>query len=168
MLSDELADLRYARVVPHLEHGAGDLVSPLELGEALVGVLVHAAELPHAEGGQPAVAVGLPHADLAVERVAIALQADRGGEHKARNSDDGQHEAAEDDVERALYGTVAQARAVPVLHGLHGHVANAHLAAAHGLGNKRGPTGAPAEYSVLSDTISFKSTSPHPGILPVP
>lgn len=44
VLADELADLRYARVVPHLEHGAGDLVSPLELGEALVGVFVHAAE----------------------------------------------------------------------------------------------------------------------------
>lgn len=30
------------------------------------------------------------------------------------------------------------------------------------------PTGAPAEYSVLSDNISFKPTSPPLGILPVP
>ena len=139
VLADELADLGDARVVPHLEHGAGDLVLLLELGEALVGVPVHAAELPHAEGGQAAVAVGLPHADLAVERVALALQADCRGEHQARHGDDGQNAAAEHDVERALYGTVAQARAVPVLHGLHGLVAHGHVAAVHCLGNKRGP-----------------------------
>lgn len=139
MLPDELADLGDARVVPHLEHGAGDLVLPLELGEAFVGVSVHGAELPHAEGGQAAVAVGLAHADLAVERVALALQADGRGEHQARYRDYGQHEAAEHDVERALYGPVAQARAVPVLDGLHGLVAHARIAAAHGLGNKRGP-----------------------------
>lgn len=106
MLSDELADLRYARVVPHLEHGAGDLVSPLELGEALVGVLVHAAELPHAEGGQAAIAVGLAHADLAVEGVALALKADGRGKHKAGYGDDGQHAAAKRDVECALDGPV--------------------------------------------------------------
>ena len=139
VLADELADLRYAGVFPHLEHGAGDLVSPLELGEALVGVLVHGAELPHAEGGQPAVAVGLPYADLAVERVALALHADGRGEHQAGYGDDGQHAAAEHDVERALHGPVAQACAVPVLHGLHGLVAHAHFAAIHGLGYKRGP-----------------------------
>ena len=115
MLPDELADLGYARVVPHLEHGAGDLVLSLELGEALFGVLVHGAELPHAEGGQAAVAVGLAHADLAVERVALALQADGGGEHQARYGDEGQHAAAEHDVEGALDGAVGQARVVPVL-----------------------------------------------------
>jgi len=114
VLADELADLGDAGVVPHLEHGPGDLVLPLELGEALVGVLVHGTELPHAEGGQAAVSVGLPHADLAVERVALALQADGRGQHQARHSDDGQHAAAERDVERALYGPVAQARAVPI------------------------------------------------------
>ena len=139
MLADDPADLSDARVVPHLEHGAGDLVLPLELGEALVGVFVHGAELPHAEGGQSAVAVGLAHADLAVERVALALQADCRGEHKARNGNDGQHAAAEHDVERALYGAVGQARAVPVLHGLHDLIAHARVAAVHGLGNKRGP-----------------------------
>lgn len=139
MLSDELADLGDAGVVPHLEHGAGDLVLPLELGEALVGVFVHAAELPHAKNGQAAVAMHLAHANLAVERVAHALQADGRGEHQAGYGDDGQHAAAEHDVERALYGPVAQARAVPVLHGLHGLVAHAHVAAVHGLGNKRGP-----------------------------
>ena len=139
MLTDELADLRYARVVLHLEHGAGDLVLPLELGEALVGVFVHAAELPHAEGGQAAVAVGLAHADLAVERVALALQADGRGQHKARYRDDGQHAAAEHDVEGSLGGAVGQARAVPVLHGLHSLVAHARAVAAHCLGNKRGP-----------------------------
>ena len=83
--------------------------------------------------------MGLAHADLAVERVALALQADGGGQNQARDGDDGQHAAAEHDVERALDGSVAQARAVPVLHGLHGLVAHAHFAAAHGLGNKRGP-----------------------------
>ena len=139
VLADELADPGDARVLFHLEHGAGDLVLPLELGEALVRVPVHAAELPHAEGGQAAVAVGLAHADLAVERVALALQADGSGQHQARDGDDGQHAAAEHDVEGTLHGAVAQARAVPVLHGLHGLVTHAHVAAAHGLGNKRGP-----------------------------
>ena len=76
MLADEPAYLRYARVLLHLEHGAGDLVLPLELGEALVGVPVHGAELPHAEGGQTAIEAGLPHADLAVEGAALALHAD--------------------------------------------------------------------------------------------
>lgn len=139
MLTDEPADLGDARVVLHLEHGAGNLVLPLELGEALVGVLVHAAELPHAEGGQAAVAVGLANADLAVERVALALQADGGGQHQAGYGDDGQHAAAEQDVEDALDAAVGQARAVPVLHGLHGLVAHACVTAVHGLGNKRGP-----------------------------
>ena len=107
MLADELPDPGDARIVPHLEHGTCDLVLLLELGEALVGVLVHASELPHAEGGQAAVAVGLAHADLAVEGVALALQADSCGEHKAGYGDDGQHAAAEHDVERALNGPVA-------------------------------------------------------------
>lgn len=115
MLANELADLGDAGVIPHLEHGASDLVLLLELGEALVGVFVHAAELPHAEGGQVAVTVSLANADLAVERVALALQADRRGQHQTRHGDDGQHAAAEHDVEHALYGTVGQARAVPVL-----------------------------------------------------
>lgn len=139
MLADELADPGDAGVILHLEHGAGDLVLSLELSEALVGVFVHGAELPHAEGGQPAVAMGLAHADLAVERVALALQADGRGEHQARHGDDGQHAAAEHDIEGALDGAVGQACAVPVLHGLDGLVAHAHVAAIHGLGNKRGP-----------------------------
>ena len=139
MLANELSDLGDARVVLHLEHGAGDLVLLLEPGEALVGVPVHGAELPHAEGGQAAVAVSLAHADLAVERVALALQADGRGQHKARYGDDGQHAAAEHDIERALYGAVGQARAVPVLHSLHGLVAHAQVAVAHCLGNKRSP-----------------------------
>ena len=83
--------------------------------------------------------MGLAHADLAVERVALALQADGGSEHKAGYGDDGQHAAAEHDVEGALDGAVGQARAVPVLHGLHGLVAHARVAAAHGLGNQQGP-----------------------------
>ena len=138
MLADELADLGDARVILHLEHGAGDLVLLFELSEALVGVFVHAAELPHAKGGQAAVAMGLAHADLAVERVALALQADGRGEHQARNGNDGQHAAAEHDVEGALYGAVCQARVVPVLHGLHDLVSHARVAAIHGLRNKRG------------------------------
>lgn len=139
MLADEPADLGDAGIVPHLEHGAGDLVLPLELDETLVGVLVHGAELPHAEGGQAAVAVGLAHADLAVERVALALQADGRGQHQARYGDYGQHAAAEHDVEGALGGAVGKARVIPVLHGLHGLVAHGRAVAAHCLGNKRGP-----------------------------
>lgn len=139
MLADEPADLGDARVLPHLEHGAGDLVLLLELGEALVRVFVHAAELPHAEGGKAAVAVGLAHADLAVERVALALQADGRGEHQAGYGDAYQHAAAEHDVERALGGAVGQARSVPVLEDLQGLVAHAHVGAVHGLGNERGP-----------------------------
>ena len=137
MLADELADFGDARVLAHLEHGAGDLVLLLELGEALVGVLVHGAELPHAEGGQAAVAVGLAHADLTVERVALALQADGGGQHQAGHGDDGQHAAAEHDVERALNGPVDQARTIPVHDGLHGPVAVAALTPVHSLGNQR-------------------------------
>ena len=106
MLADEPADLGDAGVLPHLEHGTGDLVLLPELGEALIGVFVHAAELPHAEGRQAAVGAGLAHADLAVERVALALQADGGGEHKAGYGDDGQHAAAEHDVECALHGPI--------------------------------------------------------------
>ena len=67
------------------------------------------------------------------------VQADGGDEYQAGYGDEGQHTAAEHDVERALYGPVAQARAVPVLHGLHGLVAHTHLAAIHGLGYKRRP-----------------------------
>ena len=55
MLANELADLGDAGVIPHLEHGASDLVLLLELGETLIGVFVHGAELPHAEGRQAAV-----------------------------------------------------------------------------------------------------------------
>ena len=139
VLANELADPGDARVVLHLEHGAGDLVLPLELSEALVSVFIHAAELPHAEGGQAAVVVGLAHAHLAVEQVALALRADGRGQHRAGNGDDGKHAAAEHDVECALHGAVARARAAPVLHGLHGLVAHARIAAAHGTGNKRGP-----------------------------
>ena len=138
VLADELADLGDAGVLAHLEHGAGDLVLPPELGEALVGVAVHGSEFPHAEGGQAAVAVGLAHADLAVERVALALQADGRGQHQAGHGDDGQHAAAEYDVERALDGAVGQARAVPIFNGLHGLVAHAHAVGAHCLGNQRG------------------------------
>ena len=50
--------------------------------------------------------MGLAHADLAVEGVALALQADSCGEHKAGYGDDSQHAAAEHDVERALDGAV--------------------------------------------------------------
>ena len=83
VLADELADLGDARVLLHLEHGAGDLVLLLELGEALIGIFEHAAKLPHAEGGQAAVAMGLAHADLAVEGVTLALQADGSGQQQA-------------------------------------------------------------------------------------
>ncbi len=141
VLTDELADLGDARVFLHLEHGAGDLVSLLELGEALVGVPVHGAELPHAEGGQAAVGAGLANADLAVERAALALQADGGGKHQTRHGNDGQHAAAEHDVERALDGAVGQARVVPVHDGLHSLIAADALTLAHSLCNQRRPRG---------------------------
>ena len=51
VLADELPDLGDARIVLHLEHGTCDLVLLLELGEAFVGISVHAAELPHAKSG---------------------------------------------------------------------------------------------------------------------
>ena len=141
MLADELANLGDARIILHLEHGTGDLVLLLELDEALVGVLVHGTELPHAERGQAAVGAGLAHADLAVERVALALQTDSRGEHKAGYGDDGQHAAAEHDVERALHSTVGQARAVPVHDGVHGLVVAGAVEPVHGLSNQRRPRG---------------------------
>ena len=106
MLTDELTDLGDAGVIPHLEHGASDLVLLLELGEALVGILVHGAELPHAEGGKAAVGAGLSHADLAVEGATLALQADGSGEHEAGDSDENEYGTAEHDVEGALDGPV--------------------------------------------------------------
>ena len=138
VLADEAADPGDPGVLPHLEHGAGDLVLFLQLLEALVGVPVHAPELPHAEGGQAAVSVGLPHADLAVEGVALALQANGRREHQARHGYDGEHAPAEADVERPLHEAVAQARAVPVLDALHRPVALRGALAAHGLGEQRG------------------------------
>ena len=139
MLADELPDLGDARVLPHLEHGAGDLVALPELGEALVGVLVHTSELPHAESSQAAVGSSLAHADLAVEGVALALKADGRGKHKAGNGDDGQHAAAEHDVKGALNGAVDQARTIPVHDGPHGLVAAGALASVHGLSNQCRP-----------------------------
>ena len=141
MFADELPDLGDAGVLPHLEHGAGDLVLFPELGEALVGVLVHGAELPHAEGGQAAVGAGLAHADLAVERAALALQTDERRQHQAGNRDYDEHSTAEHDVERALYGPVGQARAIPVHNGLHGLVAAGALTPVHGLSNQYRPRG---------------------------
>lgn len=157
MLADELADLRDAGVFPHLEHGAGDLVLPLELGEALIGVLVHGAELPHAEGGQATVAAGLAHADLAVERVALALQADGRGQHQAGYGDDGQRAAAEHDVERALDGAVGQARVVPVHDALHGLVSTGAFTLVHGLSNQRRPYGriAPCHFFISSHDKTY-------------
>ena len=141
VLADELPDLGDAGVLLHLEHRAGDLVLPLELGEAFVGVPVHGAELPHAEGGQAAIGAGLTHSDLAVERVALALQADGRGKHKAGYGDDGQHAAAEHDVERALDGAVGQARVVPVHDGLHSLISTGAFTLVHGLSNQRRPYG---------------------------
>ena len=136
VFSDEPPDPGDPRVLPHLEHRALDLVLLLELGEAGVGVLVHAAELPHAEGGEAAVAVGLPHADLAVEGVALALQADGRRENQARHGDHGEYAPAEADVERALHKAVAQARAVPVLYVLHRLEALFSTGLVHGLCHK--------------------------------
>ena len=141
MLANEPADLGDAGVLPHLEHGAGDLVLLLELGEALVGVLVHGAELPHAEGGQAAVGAGLANADLAVEWAAVALQANERRQHQAGNRDYDEHSTAEHDVERALDGPIDKARAVPVHDGLHSLVPAGALAPAHGLSNQRRPYG---------------------------
>lgn len=139
VLADELTNLGDAGVLPHLEHGAGDLVLLLELGEAFVGVLVHGPELPHAEGGQAAVGASLANADLAVEGAAFALQADGGGQHQTGDRDDDEHDPAEHDVEHALHGPIDQARAVPLHDGLHGLVAAGALATVHGLSNQHRP-----------------------------
>ena len=141
VLADEPADPGNARVLLHLEHGAGDLVVLLEFGEPLVGIPVHGAELPHTEGGQAAVGASLTNADLTVEGVALALQADGRGQHQAGHGDDGQRAAAEHDVERALDSAIGQARVVPVHDGLHSLVAAGALAPAHGLSNQRRPCG---------------------------
>ena len=103
-------------------------------------------------------------ADISIDvrRLALALQTDGRGQHQAGHGDDGKHAAAEHDVERAFHGAVAQARAIPILHGLHGLVAHARIAAAHGLRNERGPIG--AFCPVTSLVVKFKSTSLIPGI----
>ena len=167
VLADELADPGNARVLLHLEHGTGDLVLLLEIYQALVGVLVHGAELPHVEGGQAAVGAVLAHTDLAVERVALALQADGRGQHKARYGDDGQHAAAEHDVEGALDGTVAQARAIPVHDGLHDPVAASALTPVHGLSNQRRPRGRIRCKLSFIRHVFFQDFVPGSGILPV-
>lgn len=104
----------------------------------------------------------------AVERVALALQADGRGEYKAGYGDDGQHGTAERDVEGALDGAVDKARAIPVHDGLHGLVAAGTVAPIHCLGRRaRHPP-------VLLLNIQFYLTLflqtyvPSPGILPVP
>ena len=141
VLADELPDLGDARVLPHLEHGACDLVLLLELGEALVGVPVHGTELPHAERGQASVGAGLSHSDLAVEGAPLALQADSSGEYEAGDRDEDERGTAEYDVECALDGPVGQARAVPVHDGLHGLVATNAFTPVHGLSDERCPRG---------------------------
>lgn len=84
---------------------------------------------------------GLAHANLAVERVALALQADGSGQNQAGYGDDGQHAAAEHNVEGAFHDAVGQARAIPVHDGLHGLVATGALTSIHGLSNQRRPRG---------------------------
>ena len=139
VLADEPADLGDAGVVLHLEHGSSDLVLLFKLGQALVGVLVHGSELPHAERGQAAVGAGLAHANLAVEGVALALQADSGGKNQTGDGNGSKCGTAEHDIERALNGPIGQARAIPVHDGLHGLVATGALTPVHGLSNQRRP-----------------------------
>ena len=167
MLADELPDLGDARILPHLEHGAGDLVLLLELGEALVGVPVHGAELPHAEGGQTAVGAGLPHADLAVEGAAFALEADGGGQHQSGDRDEDERGTAEHDVKGALNGAVGQARTIPVHDGLHGLVAAAALMPVHGLSNERRPRGRIRYILCFIRHVLFQNFVPRSGILSV-
>ena len=163
MLADEPPDPGDPGVLPHLEHRALDLVPLLELGEAGVGVLVHGAELPHAEGGEAAVAVGLTHADLAVEGVALALQADGRREDQARHGDHGEHAPAEADVERSLHEAVAQARAVPVFNVLHRLKTLPAVLGAHGLGNQRSACGCCRFYLFLPRQNYFQLYVPEPG-----
>lgn len=158
MLADELSNLGDTRVILHLEHGAGDLVLLPELGEALVGVLVHGAELPHAEGSQTTVGTGAANADLTIEGATLALQSDGRGQHQAGHSDDDEHGTAEHDVECALHCPICQARAVPVNDGLHGLVTAGALAPVHGLGNQCRPAGAQLFVTSLAATV--KLTSP--------
>ena len=112
MPADEAADTGHARVVPHLEHGALDLVLGHEGVLHLVGVLHHGAELPHGELAGAPVRADAPHASLAVERASRTLDGDSSAEHDARHDPHGDHERGEGDVERALHEAVAQALAV--------------------------------------------------------
>ena len=167
MFADELADPGDARVLLHLEHGAGNLVLLLEFGKTLVGVPVHGTELPHGERGQAAVGAGLSHADLAVEGAALALQADGSGEYEAGDRDEDERGTAEHDVERALHGTVGQARAIPVHDGLHGLVAAGALTPVHGLSNQRRTRWRIRCIFCFIRHVLFQHFVPGSGILPV-
>lgn len=104
----EAADARHARVVPHLEHRALDLVVGHEVGLHPVGALHHAPELPHGELAGPAVGVDAAHAPLPVEGAPGALGGDRGAEDGPGDEPDGDDHRGERDVERALRETVAK------------------------------------------------------------
>lgn len=134
MPAQEAANAGDARVVPHLEHGAVDLVAAQELLEALVGVLVHAAELVHGEDVDAPVAVRAADALLAVDGAARALQADRRADQGARDEPRGYHGAGEGDVERAAADAVGPLAAVGVAQVLHGLVAVVRARLGHVLG----------------------------------
>ena len=108
MLADEAAYARDARVVLDLEQGAVGLVELPELGQALVGVLVHAPELVHVEGAHLAVPPDAPDALLGVDGAARGLQADGDAEDDRRDEEHGYRARAERDVEDSLHEAVPQ------------------------------------------------------------
>lgn len=123
MFAQEAANAGDARVVLYLEHRAVGLVAPLQLLQALVGVLVHAAELVHGELVHAPVAVRAADALLAVDGAARALQADRRADQGARDEARGYHGTGKYDVEDAAAGAVHPLALVGVAQVLHGLVA---------------------------------------------
>lgn len=123
MPAQEPAHLGDAGVVPHLEHRAVDLVAPLQLLQAHVGVLVHASELVHGELVHAPVAVRAADALLAVDGAARALQADGRADHRTRDETHRDDGAGEGDVEQATARAVEPLAPVSVAQILHGLVA---------------------------------------------
>ena len=108
VLADELADPRHARVVLDLEQRAVGLVEFLELGQALVGVLVHAPELVHVERSHLAAPPDAPDALLGVDGAARGLQADGDAQDDRGDQQHGYRAQRERDVERPLHEAVSQ------------------------------------------------------------
>lgn len=112
-LADDAAHARDARIVGHLEHGAGLLVLLGQLREAALGVRAHAAELVHTELPAVAADAGLREDDRALG--VVHLDGDGHDEEEPREAHE--HARAEDDVERALEDAVDPAARAQALRG---------------------------------------------------